>query len=328
MALLHKTLVRSAAEFAAVRPLWEELSQVAGRAVTIFGTFSWNLLAAQVFADKLLPMLASVEGDAGAAIIPACLNLGAQQIELLGEALFDYRDVLHSGSQEALRAAWQMLTGFGMPVVVRAVQPEAMRTRWASFRSNEFARAPWVDASRITEQEFRAAHPRVGSRLRKMQRHGITLHEYPGSAREITSRLYQLKCDQFAADGGNVFRDRSRREFMVEIAAEEASQCKVFTLEDDAACIVAGLVTFLDGPMRRFYTVYFDPQWAKYSPGVALVYEATARSLAEGLSCDYMTGEYPYKLRFANATRMLYEVQASAEELAEIAQPERTRRIA
>jgi len=45
----------------------------------------------------------------------------------------------------------------------------------------------------------------------------------------------------------------------------------------------------------------------------------TARSLAEGMSCDYMTGEYPYKLRLANASRPLYKVEMSAQELGDVA---------
>jgi CelD/BcsL family acetyltransferase involved in cellulose biosynthesis len=101
----------------------------------------------------------------------------------------------------------------------------------------------------------------------------------------------------------------------------------VFTLEDSSGCIVAGLVTFLDHEVRRFYTIYFDPEWAAYSPGVALVFAATAISLEQGVSCDYMTGEYGYKLRFANASRMLFRIDASAEQIAAIAQ-ERERRIA
>jgi CelD/BcsL family acetyltransferase involved in cellulose biosynthesis len=221
-----------------------------------------------------------------------------------------------------------MLSECGLPLSVTAIQPEAAQSCWAGFTTDDFARAPWVDADSLNEREFRAAHSRAGSRLRKLQRKGVGLREYSGSEREVVRRIYELKCDQFAADENNIFRERERREFMIGIAAQEGERCRVFTLEDEADCIVAGLVAFLDGPIRRFYTIYFDPQWAHYSPGVALVFEVTARSLAEGLSCDYMTGEYPYKLRFANASRMLYRVEASPGEIAAIARAEIQRRIA
>ena len=100
---------------------------------------------------------------------------------------------------------------------------------------------------------------------------------------------------------------------MVAVAALEGSSCEVFTLENDTGTLIAGLVTFRDRNVRRFYTIYFNPEWARYSPGVALLYEVTARSLAEGLSCDYMTGEYAYKLRLANSSRLLCKASRSAQ---------------
>ena len=51
-------------------------------------------------------------------------------------------------------------------------------------------------------------------------------------------------------------------------------------------------------------------------------------ALGQGLSCDYMTGEYPYKLRFANASRMLYSIDASPAQLAAVAQGLAKRKIA
>ena len=76
---------------------------------------------------------------------------------------------------------------------------------------------------------------------------------------------------------------------MIEAARLEAGDCKIYALEQ-AEELVAAVLTFRDGGIRRFYTIYFDPAWAHYSPGQALLFEATALSLEEGLSCDYMTG--------------------------------------
>jgi CelD/BcsL family acetyltransferase involved in cellulose biosynthesis len=326
MALIHKTLVRSAAEFAPLRRLWHDLfTRSSG---TVFQRFEWNLLAAELFGEHRSPAVAVVEGDTGAAIIPACVNVYTESLELLGEALFDYRDILHDGSPDTLNTAWEMLADFNLPLSVTAIQPEAAELRWVGLRTEEFVSAPWVDAASLSEAEFRGAHPRVGSRLRKILRKGVSIHEYSGADRALVQRLYQLKCDQFPGDVHNLFRDRTRREFMAEIAAQDEGTCRIYTLQDSVGCIVAGLVTFCDEAIRRFYTIYFDPAWAPYSPGVALVFEVTARSLAQGLSCDYMTGEYPYKMRFANASRLLYRVEASAEELAALARPLELRRVA
>ena len=320
------TVAKSFDELDRLRPLWTELFRQSPK--TVFQGFEWNRLAAEVFSDRSSPMVCAVESESGAVIIPAAINHQADRLELLGETLFDYRDLLHAGDDDVLRVAWQTLAEFNLPLSVTAVQPENAETYWQKFDPVAFARAPWVDAAVTTAPEFRALHTRAARQLRRMQRKGVTLHEYSGTHREQVRRIYQLKCDQFAADTNNVFRDQGRREFMAAVAELEAEKCKVFTLEDGTGCIVAGLVTFLDRGIRRFYTIYFDPEWAVYSPGVALVCEATALSLEQGLHCDYMTGEYPYKMRFANATRMLYCVEASPAQLAAAGQTAPKRKIA
>jgi CelD/BcsL family acetyltransferase involved in cellulose biosynthesis len=294
----------------------------------MFQSFEWNRLAAEIFSHRLSALVCAVESDSGAAIIPAAINRQGSRLELLGETLFDYRDLLHVGDERVLQLAWQMLADFDLPLSVTAVQSENAAAYWQDLNPTEFARAPWVDAATLTAEQFRSLHTRAARQLRRMQRKGVTLHRYSGAEVQHVRRIYQLKCDQFAGDPNNVFRDPRRREFMVAVAAAEAEKCQVFTLQDTVGSIVAGLVTFLDRDIRRFYTIYFDPGWAVYSPGVALVFEATALSLEQGLSCDYMTGEYPYKLRFANASRMLYRIEASPAQLSAVAQGSAKRKIA
>ncbi|HEV7673325.1 MAG TPA: GNAT family N-acetyltransferase, partial [Candidatus Angelobacter sp.] len=67
----------------------------------------------------------------------------------------------------------------------------------------------------------------------------------------------------------------------------------------------------------RFYTGWFAAEYEKHSPALALIYEITRQSLANGLDCDYMTGEQPYKMRLATNLVALYKVRASSEKLAE-----------
>jgi len=312
---LRKILARSVGEWDQLRPLWNEL--VRQHPKSIFQRFDWNRLALHVFSDRLSPWVCAVESDRGAAIIPAAIHRRCNRLELVGEAMFDYRDVLHAGDGEVLQAAWEMLAQLNLPLSVTAVA--AYRGgNWAGFDLVEFARAPWVDSSQIGAQAFRLLHTRAARQLRRLQRKGVVLHEYSGAERALVRRIYQLKCDQFAGDANNIFRDEKRREFMVAVAALESENCRVFTLEDPGGGIVAALMSFVDGLLTRFYTIYFDPAWAHYSPGIALVFEATARCLEQGLSCDYMTGEYPYKLRFANASRKLYRIEVSASQLAEV----------
>ena len=315
MLSLRLNIARSASEMARIAPLWNELLK--GQAHTMFQSFAWNRLAAEIFRDRAAPYVVWAESDSGAAIIPAAINQADNRIELLGEALFDYRDVLCAGDHEMLRLAWQELAGLGKPL--RVVSLERTDNRWSEFPIARFAKAPMVDSSRVDESAFRLAHSRLGRQLRRLQRLGISLHVRSGRNTSAVRRLYECKRNRFAADSGNLFTDQRRCDFMVAAATMEGDRCEVFTLEKDGGALIAGLVTFRDGDIRRFYTIYFHPDWARYSPGIALLYEVTARSLAEGLSCDYMTGEYPYKLRLANASRPLYKVEMSAQELAEAA---------
>ena len=143
---------------------------------------------------------------------------------------------------------------------------------------------------------------------------GATLRRYDGSASGLIRWIYERKAEQ---PNGDIFTDPSRREFMVRAAGGDPRGCDVFTYETETQ-IVAAVVTFSHRATRHFYTIYFDNEWSQLSPGQVLLYEATGISLAEGLDCDYMTGEQPYKLRLATNSVPLYRVSATAERMADV----------
>jgi CelD/BcsL family acetyltransferase involved in cellulose biosynthesis len=317
MLSLRTNIARSAPEMDRLEPLWNELLK--NQAHTIFQRFSWNRLAAEIFADRLTPNVVWVESDSGAAIIPAAIDHVSNRIQLLGESLFDYRDVLHMGDSELLRIAWQQVARCRKPLGVITVESAGSAVRWNDFPLQPLVRAPQVDRSQLDEHAFRLAHSRLGRQMRRLKSRGLMLRTYTGESSAVVRHVYECKRNRFAADSDNLFLDQRRCDFMVAAARIEGSGCEVFTLESESGSLAAGLVSFRDGDVRRCYTIYFDPEWAHYSPGMALLYEVTARSLAEGLSCDYMTGEYPYKLRLANSSRRLFTVEVSAQELGDIA---------
>jgi CelD/BcsL family acetyltransferase involved in cellulose biosynthesis len=312
---LRTTIAESAAAMDDLAPLWNRLLR--RQRHTLFQRFSWNRLAAEVFSDRLTPCVVSIENDTGAAIIPAAINKSSNQIELLGETLFDYRDVLHWGDKEVLQEAWRELASHRKALHVVAIEDTAADERWSYFPLTPFALAPGIALRATDDNAFRLAHSRLGRQLRRLQKHGVQFRTSCGSNCELVRRIYDSKSMQVAADGlANLFLDPLRCEFMIAAAAMEGDGCSVSTLERRGE-LVAALVAFDDGDIRRFYTTYFNPAWAHYSPGQVLLYEATARSLAEGFGCDYMTGEYPYKLRLANTSRQLFRVDLSAEQLAQ-----------
>jgi len=143
---------------------------------------------------------------------------------------------------------------------------------------------------------------------------GFELRSYDGDNPRLLRWIYAAKAGQ---SDSSLFHDSERIEFMVSAAGLMPDVFEVFTLENGGT-MAAAVVTLRDGRWRRFYTGWFAPEYEKHSPALALIYEITRQSLANGLDCDYMTGEQPYKMRLATNSVPLYRVRASSAQLAEI----------
>ncbi len=311
--MLPRTFVaENPAEMERLHSLWTELFR--SGEYTLFQSFGWNLLAARVFHSRGAPRVVAIEAGNGAAILPACV--ADEGLSLLGESLFDYRDLLSAGDETATAMAWKELARPPASLTISALRGGA-RARWQGMGlpTEYFVTAPCVLRSDVDAATFEAQHHRSGRLLRRLAKLGVAPNQHAGTNRALVRMIYERKAAQ-ALGGENLFADAARREFLVAAAAQ--SPCDVFTLES-AGTLVAAIVTFREGATRRFYTTYFERSWAHYSPGIALLFEATRRSLAEGLDCDYMTGEQPHKLRFATSAVPLYRVHASAEVVAEAA---------
>lgn len=289
-----------------LRPVWDHLYHGCG-ANTLFQTFSWNLLAASLFSSREEPYVVFLESDAGQALIPGAI--ADHGFTLLGEALFDYRDVLACGDPAVLRLAWQEVAALGLPVFFAGLRGEERRRAWQEFMPQPFVSAPCVLARETSAEQLAAAHCRIGSRWRKLLREEVKFRHEPRPTPELLRRIYQLKAEQAPA---SLFRDSTRINFLVAAAESGPAPCDVYTLTQGAT-LVAALVTFRDRDTRRFYTTYYDHSWARFSPGMALLFEATRLSLEQGLNCDYMTGEQPHKTRLATSHMPLFRVECSRE---------------
>ena len=307
-----------------MRGLWEQLA----RDATIFQSFCWNQLAASCFARREQPYVICCESDSGAALIPAAIRRDGST-SLMGEKLFDYRDVLHTGDEAVLSQAWRRLCDLNRPFELTALRGEQSHRLWRGAQPQPFAHAPCVrsrdlsamitasEASPISCQDrFLTMHSRLGRHTRRIAKQAVTFRHHVGTEQELVRFIFETKGQQ-ATPSENLFQDRVRREFMVRIAAEERSRCDVYTYETNSE-LVAALVTFRDDATRHCYTIYYDSRWSDFSPGQLLLFEVAARSLAEGLDCDFMTGEYPYKNRVATARVPLFTVEAEAGALAGI----------
>jgi CelD/BcsL family acetyltransferase involved in cellulose biosynthesis len=303
------TVCRSAEEMLRIRPLWEKLC--ADGCYTVFQNFDLNLLAAERFADREEPYVICTESDGGAAIIPAVLRRSDGTIRMLGEELFDYRTFLHRGDDEVLRTALEALTELGRPLEIVALRDSDRNVVIDELELLPFAAAPGVRCEQFSAEQFAAGHTRLARSLRRMERLGFELRSYDGANPYLLRSIYTAKAEQSES---SLFHDPARNEFMVSAAGLMPDVFEIFTLESRAQR-AAAVVTLRDNKCRRFYTGLFAAEYHKHSPALALIFEITQQSLAQGLDCDYMTGEQPYKMRLATRSVPLYKVRAAADRL-------------
>ncbi len=312
--LFRVTVARSLSEIEQLRPAWEVL-QAATENSTVFQSFTWNRVAAQTFMERQQPRVVFAESDAGAALIPACVSAKTGRIEFLGEALFDYRDVLAVGDLTVQRVAWERLARLEAPLTVSALRGDRGMGLWEELQPRFFVGAPQIRAAEYGADALAAAHRRLGRFWRRALRSGAELREYSGSASTLLRWLYEQKAHHVGACPENLFCDPARIDFMVAVCATEPKACEIFALEKDGQ-LMSALVTLRDRHTRRFYTVFYDPRFAEYSPGNILLFEISRRTLEQGMDCDLMTGEQGFKQRLATSTVPLFRVDASPEAVA------------
>jgi hypothetical protein len=249
----------------------------------------------------------SIETESSEAIIPAAVRKAPKTISLLGEELFDYREVLSIGDGQALRKAWQELAKLGLPFEAKALRGEP-NEHWRGFSITDFSGAPFVrhDASRHD-------HPRSRFRLNEILSRGCRLQSRQCELADVGT-MYRLKAAQ---DSRCLFLDPLRIEMVEQMVAAYPKRWGLLTLTDGEELVAAGL-SFQDKEWRRFYGTYYDHRWAKFSPGIALANRLVENTMQEQMHLDLMTGEQPYKLRLAEATVPLFRVSASAVQLAEV----------
>jgi CelD/BcsL family acetyltransferase involved in cellulose biosynthesis len=308
--VLNITICRRPDEINALRPLWHSLCHA--RVSTTFQDFDLNLLAAETFLEREEPFVVCAEASYGAAIVPAAVRRCDGSLRLLGEELFDYRSFLHHGDQEILLSALAVLAESGMDLEVVALrEPDCCRVP-DSLPLLPFSAAPAVSRAQVNADEFEHRHTRLARNLRRLQRLGLELATYPGGDSRLLRTIYENKATQ---DAGSLFHDPLRIQFMVKAGMLKPECMEIFTLGRGEQ-MAAALVALREPGVRRFYTGWFAPGLAAYSPALTLIYEVTRQSLAAGLDCDYMTGDQPYKLRLATSSMPLYKLKATAVQLA------------
>lgn len=311
--MLRIETLRSAHELDRVKSRWRWLErQCSG---SLFHSYDLNRKAAEWFAARETPHVIVAESNSGMAIIPAVRR--ERELGLIGETLFDYRDVLSAGEPAVLERAWQKLAKEGVGLEVTALRGEESRRRWQSLVPTEFCNAPTTRRCDLSAAEFVAAHKKSAKASRRLAREGLSLIRRKGgrAARGIAEWVYRRKME-WSGKSANLFADRRRQDFMLHIATSWIGNCEIWSYEDINSDIAAALVTFRHGQYRHFYTIHHDSRWERLSPGQVLIFDVTRETLEEGFDVDFMTGEYAYKNRLATALIPLFRVSASAAQMA------------
>ena len=328
--------LRSAHELDRLKERWTWLEQQCE--ATLFQSYDLNRQAARWFAARETPHIVVAESGSGMAIIPAVRR--ERELGLIGETLFDYRDVLSAGDPKVLQCAWREMARAGLRLEVTALRGEAARERWQSLHPTPFCNAPATRRADLTAGEFVAAHHKSAKASRRLAREGLRLVRRENVRRENARRGRRRRTDQCVVGGvgaaerqpgdddrlgaadllvgssENLFLNRRRQNFMLWIVRSGVLNCTIWSYETHGGDVAAALATFRHGGVRHFYTIHHDPRWERLSPGQVMIFDVTRETLADGLDVDFMTGEYPYKNRLATAMVPLYRVTASAEQMA------------
>ncbi|MBV9669832.1 MAG: GNAT family N-acetyltransferase [Acidobacteriales bacterium] len=300
--MLHRPqILRTPEEIAAIEPLWNQLHHSDPHA-TVFQSFAWNLALATHLSDREQPYVIVTEDT----IIPAALTPDA--VTFLGENLADYRACLTSAPEsDGFNLAWKALAALDRPLRFTALRPEH-HSVFDRFSTTDFTGAPYAHAP---AQEFASKHNRMFSRLRKLERLGFHVTTRDPRDRQFLSWMYERKA---AADSGGLFHDPARVQCLLDIYAATPDFTELTTIEREGH-VIAAAIALRDRQTLRFYTNWFDPEWSHYSPGMVLLYEISRRALALGLTCDYLTGDQPYKMRMATGVSHLRRLDATLDEL-------------
>jgi CelD/BcsL family acetyltransferase involved in cellulose biosynthesis len=289
-------IIERAEHLGSIADVWERLYRAMPE-VTMFQQFELNHAIATLFEEREKLFVVCVETAQGVAIIPACVRRDC--VSFIGEELFDYRDVL-ANDAHALDIAWREVDRIGLDIKVKAVRgPRA----WAAMQP--FAAAPFLPINRRLPR-----NKDLERNLRKLVEGGCELKSFVSGAelRSGVRNMYTLKGRQTA---GSLFADPLRVEAVVKMVGLPKLHPEFHVVTRDER-IAAAVLTFVDGDVCRFYGTYFDEEWAKSSPGVSLLYRVVQQAQRRGLHFDFMTGEQPYKMRFASEAVPLHIAARSA----------------
>lgn len=228
------------------------------------------------------------------------------RLTLVGQGLFDYLDLLGEADDEAQQELaarvladpdWRFLEVGGLR------RPSRFEAFWRALGAGWEAEAAAPRLRAMPVEAWRTAHARWAQRWRRAQAHGLTVKrvaaaERPGWRAWIEAR----KTRALAAAGATTVLGAPEWQWLERMLTAEVAAVELWLLQRGEEPLAA-LVSWLDtGPprIRHGYTICYEECAGALSPGILLLFAVVERTLAEGGEFDFLTGEQPFKLQFAN----------------------------
>ncbi len=289
----------------AVEPPWRNaFEQASGH---VFQRFEPSLHWARIFAaDGSLRIWSHVSEPALAAF-----TVRNGQLRLLGQGLFDYVDLIGTASPAAQRQLalqlldweeWRQFEATGVPADSR------FTALWEALQPDQdlYSAAPLL----LNPLRFQHEHRRIARRWQQCLQAGWQLRQVAHSEERQTLLHWILEQKEQAlrARGCRNVLDGAAARWLEAMVTHAPEVTELWQLHRGAET-TAGLLSWRSTPVRYAYTISYSGQAAAMSPGTLLLYGVLCNSVAAGLRFDFLTGEQPFKLRFADARRRLLRLR-------------------
>ena len=326
-------VVRSPEALQALQTEWNALLAHA-TAPTIFMSWDWIWNWWETLGRGLRPWIVLVRdsrrnellGVAPFAIRPYPLRPW-RELVLLGTTIAsgDHLDLLARGGAERLvaaatasclqqnRHAWDVLAldrmASNSPLIELLLQQCRRPTmQWTTVCPLLRITGGWEDYLKTLSGSMRYNMRRHADRLWRDAQGAVDCQyvrsrELVPAAMEELFRLHQLMWEMRGERGA--FHSAAVRKFHHRVAMRffEANRLRLYLLRVRAET-VAALYCFRYGDTVSFYQSGYDPKWARYSPGEAVMANGIRNSIEEGArEFDFLRGAEPYKARWTRFAR-------------------------
>jgi len=228
-------------------------------------------------------------------IVPLVVRRG--RLELMGEGLFDYLDLIGAAGPGLEREAAELALGLDWPKA--QFTGIAAATRFGGFwralgaEAQPFATAPVRAAGAALDGE----HRRLEARWRRAHP-TLRLETEAGPRRQVLAWLLDHKARALAGRGEANVLGAAEQRWLTAMVEHEPARCELWTLERGGRRLSA-LLAWQNRGARYGYTLSYEEDAAELSPGILLLFAVVRHTMNEGRSFHFLTGEQAYKQRFA-----------------------------